>query len=220
MLVLEYKHAWNLHMLDMFLGTPLIVGASKDCKRRATPMTKAWLLCFFLLEHLQCSRKITPHLETNSSPLKIDVWNTTVLNRKVYFHGQTGTGFVFCVPKCVDFSHFNITPFGAMFIFFFGGIHLYFFLITFTQGKPQVGKKSCSFMHHSHHHSCHSHHFIGFSRVFFCRGARGSQSSSGRNRLLFFPMTLPRFFLKKRFPLPIPPSLPSSWSTWGCSSIV
>ena len=48
-LVLEYKHAWNLHMLDMVLRTPLIVGASKDCKQRATPKTDQSLTFVFFL---------------------------------------------------------------------------------------------------------------------------------------------------------------------------
>ena len=65
-------------------------------------------------------------------PLKIDVWNTTVLNRKVYFHGQTGTGLAFCVPKCVNFSHFNIAQTGQCSSFFMVASTFTFILITFT----------------------------------------------------------------------------------------
>lgn len=129
------------------------------------------------------------------------------------FHGQTGTGFVFCVPKCVDFSHFNITLFGAMFIIFLWW-HPPLFL--FSLRSPKVnhklvrnGKKSCSF------HASFSSSFLSFSS--FYRILKGFFSAEGRgdpNHLpggisCFFPYDFAKVF-KKRFPLPIPPSLPSS----------
>ena len=84
------------------------------------------------------------------------------------FRECIGTGFAFCVPKCVELFTFQHRPGRCSSFFLMVSSTFTFIIITFTQGKSQFGKKSCScmhhFHHHSYHHSCHSHHFLGFLR--------------------------------------------------------
>lgn len=133
---------------------------------------------------------------TNSSLLKIDVLEYLLsLTGRSTFHGRTGTGFVFCVPKCVDF---NIAPFGAIIILV--ASTFIFILITFTQGKPQVGKKSCRFMHHSHHSHLSFSSFYRILKGFFSAEGRGDPNHLPGGISCFFPYDFAKVFLKEKVP--------------------